>query len=121
MLREPAFPETDFEQVKQQRIAALETGRAEPTTLAAQELQRHLSPFARATPRYVGTLDEQIAELKKVTLEDVKKFHEQFYGADRRRIDRGRAISTRPRCKRSPRSCWEAGRAAAPTSACDAL
>ena len=30
----------------------------------------------------MGTVDEQIAELKKVTLEDVKKFHEQFYGAD---------------------------------------
>jgi zinc protease len=81
MLREPAFPETDFEQVKQQRIAGIEAGRAEPTSLAAEELQRHLSPFTRGDARYVGSVDEQIAELKKVTLEDVKRFHQQFYGA----------------------------------------
>jgi zinc protease len=82
MLREPAFPETDFEQVKQQRIAAVESGRAEPTTLAAQELQRHLSPFAPGDARYVGTIEDQIAALQKVTLDDVKAFHQQFYGAD---------------------------------------
>jgi zinc protease len=81
MLREPAFAEADFEQVKQQRIAAIEAGRAEPTTLAALDLSRHLSPFAPGDARYLGTVDEQIAELKKVTLEDVKKFHAQFYGA----------------------------------------
>jgi zinc protease len=31
--------------------------------------------------RYVATIDEQIEGLKKVTLEDVKQFHAQFYGA----------------------------------------
>ncbi len=30
--------------------------------------------------RYVGTLDEDIEDANKVTLDDVKKFHEQFYG-----------------------------------------
>jgi zinc protease len=81
MLREPAFNEADFEQVKQQRIAGIETGRAEPTALSALELQRRLSPYPRGDARYVGTIDEQIEELKKVTLDDVKKFHAQFYGA----------------------------------------
>jgi zinc protease len=82
MLREPSFPETDFDQVKQQRIAAVESGRAEPTALALQELTRHLSPFTAGDARYVASIDEQIANLKKVTLDDVKKFHAQFYGAD---------------------------------------
>src|SRR5262249_23239762 len=62
--------------------AGIESGRAEPTTLAAEELQRHLTPFARGDARYVGTIDERIAELKKVTLDDVKQFHAEFYGAD---------------------------------------
>ena len=31
--------------------------------------------------RYVGTADEQIAKTKKVTLDDVRKFYQQFYGA----------------------------------------
>ena len=31
--------------------------------------------------RYTSTLDEQIEDLKKVTLDDVRKFYTQFYGA----------------------------------------
>jgi len=81
LLREPAFPEADFEQVRQQRIAGIEASRSEPSTLAALEFQRRLSPYPKGDVRYVATIDEQIEELKKVTLEDVKQFHAQFYGA----------------------------------------
>jgi zinc protease len=81
VLREPAFPEREFEQFRQQRIAQIEAGKSEPTTLASIELNRHLNPYPTEDPRHVGTPDEQIANLKKVTLDDVKKFHEQFYGA----------------------------------------
>jgi len=81
MLREPAFAETDFEQVRNQRVAAIENSSTDPASLAAQVLQRHLSPYSKGDPRFVGTPAEQIEELKKVTLADVKKFHERFYGA----------------------------------------
>jgi zinc protease len=81
MLREPAFPESDFEQIRQQRIAGIENGRSEPQTLAALELARRLSPFDRGDLRYVGTIDEQIDEIRKVTLDHVRKFHAGFYGA----------------------------------------
>jgi zinc protease len=81
ILREPAFPEADFEQVRQQRIAAIEASRHEPQTLAVLELQRRLSPFRKGDVRYTGTIDEQIEELRKVSLDDVRKFHAQFYGA----------------------------------------
>jgi zinc protease len=81
LLREPAFPEADFEQVVEQRIAGIESSRSEPQTLAALEFQRRLSPYPKGDVRYVGTIDEQIEELKKVTLEDVKQFHARFYGA----------------------------------------
>ncbi|MDP8980117.1 MAG: insulinase family protein [Acidobacteriota bacterium] len=49
--------------------------------LAAQALQRHLNPYPHGDPRYVGTAEEQIEELKKVTLDDVRKFHGRFYAA----------------------------------------
>ncbi len=81
ILREPAFNDNDFDQVKQQRIAAIESSRSEPTTLAALDLQRRLSPFVKGDARYTGTLDEQIEELKKVTLDAVKQFHARFYAA----------------------------------------
>jgi zinc protease len=81
ILREPSFPESEFETVRAQRIAAAEAGRSDPQVLAINEFRRHLVTYPRGDPRYVSTADEQIEDLKKVTLEEVRKFHEQFYGA----------------------------------------
>jgi zinc protease len=81
ILREPSFPDSEFETVRQQRIAAAEAGRSDPQALALTEFQRHMNPYPRGDARYVSTSDEQIEDLKKVTLDDVRKFHQQFYGA----------------------------------------
>jgi zinc protease len=81
ILREPAFPESDFEQIRNQRVAQIERGRTEPGTLVGQTLQANLSPYPRTDVRHVRTIDEEIEDLKKVTLDDVKRFHQKFYGA----------------------------------------
>ncbi|HEV3215056.1 MAG TPA: pitrilysin family protein [Vicinamibacterales bacterium] len=81
ILREPAFAAADFEQIRQQQIAQIERGRTEPGILVAQALQAHLSPFPRSDVRHVRTIDEEIEDLTNLTLDDVRKFHEQFYGA----------------------------------------
>ena len=81
MLKEPAYPEADFEQMKTQRIKALENPPTEPTQLAAETLQRQLSPYSKGDVLYNPTREEQLEDLKKLTLADVKKFHDQFYGA----------------------------------------
>jgi len=81
LLKEPAFPESEFETVRQQRIASVEAGRSEPQVLAITAFERHINPYPRGDVRYVSTPDEQIEDLKKVTLEDVRKFYAQFYGA----------------------------------------
>ncbi len=81
VLREPSFPDTEFEQLKRQRIAQIESSKSEPTALGQMELQRRLQPHPRGHVRYVGTPDEQIADIQKVTLDDVRAFYTQFYGA----------------------------------------
>ncbi len=81
ILKDPAFPESDFEQIRQQEITAIERGKTEPATLATQALQANIAPFPRSDVRHPRTIDEQIEDLKKVTLDDVKKFYQQFYGA----------------------------------------
>jgi len=81
LLREPFFRTDDFEQVRAQRIAALEAMHSDPTSLAALEFERRLSPHQADDPRYLGSLDEQIGELKRTTLDDVVQFHQQFYCA----------------------------------------
>ena len=81
ILREPAFNEADFEQVKQQRIAGVEANLKEPGALAVEALQAHISPYPRGDVRHFATMAEQIADLKAVTLDSVRQFHRDFYGA----------------------------------------
>jgi zinc protease len=80
ILREPSLPDTEFEQTRQLRLAEIENDKSEPQSLGPLELQQHLRPYQRGDTRHVSTLDEQIDDLKKVTLDDVRKFHAQFYG-----------------------------------------
>src|SRR6185295_5709940 len=66
LLREPSFPEADFEQLRQQRIAGAESSRTEPTALASLDMSRHFgSRYTRGDQRYVSTIDEQIEDIKK--------------------------------------------------------
>jgi zinc protease len=81
LLREPAFPEAEFEQLRQQRIASYESAKSEPSTLASLELSRHMNArYPRGDVRYTGTIDEEIEDAKNVTLDDARKFYAQFYG-----------------------------------------
>src|SRR4029453_14522903 len=81
MLKEPAYPQDEFDRIKTQRTKALELAPTEPTQLASERLNRHLSPFGRSDAQYAPTREEQLAELDKVTLDQARAFHDQFYGA----------------------------------------
>jgi zinc protease len=81
LLREPAFPEAEFEQIRQQRLASIEATRSEPSRLASLELSRHMNArYQRGDVRYTSTLEEEVEDTKKVTLDDVRNFYAQFYG-----------------------------------------
>ncbi len=81
MLKEPAFPQDEFDRVKAQRIRALEAVPTEPTQMASERLNRYLSPFTKGDTQYSPTREEELPDVQKATLDDVKKFHAQFYGA----------------------------------------
>jgi zinc protease len=81
ILREPAFPEAEFEQVRKQSVAGIEEGKSDPQALAGRALSRTFNGmYPRGDVRYAGTPDEDIADLNKVTLDDVRKFYQEFYG-----------------------------------------
>lgn len=81
ILKEPAFPQDEFDKTKTQRLALLENQRTDPQAIALREMQQAFSKAKKGDFRYVPTLDEEIAYVKAVTLEEVKKFHKEFYGA----------------------------------------
>lgn len=82
ILREPSFPAKEFDQLKQDRITNTEFQRREPTSVAFNAFSRHMNPYPKGHINYVSTIDESVADLKAVTLDDVKKFYTDFYGAD---------------------------------------
>ena len=82
ILKEPAYPQDEFDRIKTQRVKALEAVPTEPTQLATERLNRHLSPFTKADAQYAPTREEQLPQLQKVKLDDARKFHDQFYGAN---------------------------------------
>lgn len=81
VLREPTFPEKEFDVLKKEELDGLEKGKTEPQMLAVNALQRKLSPYPKDDVRYVPTLDEATERLKAVTAADVKKLYEGQMGA----------------------------------------
>lgn len=82
ILKEPLYPQDEFERIKTQRVKALEVPQTDPQALAQEKINRHLSPFSKDDTQYQPTREEQLSEVKKVTLDDAKRFHDQFYGAN---------------------------------------
>ena len=81
VLRQPAFSETEFEQLRQASLGRTENNRGEPQALAPIALRRHFAPFPKGDPRAVTTIEEDLEDLNKVTLADAKKFYTDFFGA----------------------------------------
>ena len=81
VLREPAFPASEFELLRQERLAGIEQQKSEPTQIAATAYNRHLGPYPKGDIRYTKTLDEQIADTNAATLDQIVRFYKDFYGA----------------------------------------
>jgi zinc protease len=82
ILREPAFSQTEFDQFKQELLTSLESQKSEPTSVAFTELNRHFNIYPKGHPLYTGyTMDETLAVIRAVTLDEVKQFYKDFYGA----------------------------------------
>lgn len=81
VLREPVFPENEFQLLKQENLANIEQQKSEPTQIAFTEFARRLSPYPKGDVRYITTSDENIAQLNAATVGQAKQFYHDFYGA----------------------------------------
>jgi zinc protease len=81
MLREPTFPETEFDVLKRSRIQALEKASVEPGNLIFQALTRALNPYAKDDVRYVPTIPEAIETAKQLKKDDIVKLYTEQLGA----------------------------------------
>lgn len=81
ILQEPSFQKEEFELLKQAWITQLEGSGNEPGAKISEEINKTFNKYPKGDIRYAETLDERIAGMKAVSLEDVKMFYQDFYGA----------------------------------------
>lgn len=78
--KEPAFPEDEFALVKTANIDGIEANRTNPQALLGIAMGKHLNQYPVGHPHYVSDLDEDLAAVQAVTLDDCKKFYSEFVG-----------------------------------------
>ncbi len=81
ILREPAFPASEFEQLKRSALTSVEGMKSDPEALAGLALTRHLNPYPPEHWLYTPTLDERVHMMQAVSIEDMRRCHDDLYGA----------------------------------------
>jgi zinc protease len=82
LLKNPRFDPQEFSKLVLETKAGYEAGRTDPQTLAFERLSKLTSHYPKGHPYYAQTTDEALEELAKVKPEDLKKFYQDFYGAN---------------------------------------
>jgi zinc protease len=86
VMREPSFPESEFEQLKKQILTGIESQKSDPQALATTALAKHFNIFPRGDIRYSEDLREAAEDYQAVTLQQVKDYHKTFYAANKGEI-----------------------------------
>lgn len=78
VLRHPRLDGEELEILRRQAISGIEETLNDPQTLAALTTRRTLSPYPSTDVRYIPTLQEELAEVKAVKLEQIVSFYHDF-------------------------------------------
>lgn len=78
-LREPLFDDDEFAKARQTLEASLQRSRENTGAQAAGALARAL--YEPAHPNYVPPVEEDLARLGRLTVDEVRAFHRQHFGA----------------------------------------
>ena len=78
-LREPIFPEDEFDKLKQRSIAAIKRAQDETDRRAMERFSQLV--FAEPSPFHIYPSARRITETEATTTEDLRQFYEQHYGA----------------------------------------
>lgn len=82
-LRSPAFAASEFDMVIKENLAQIDNQRNEPQGLGSQAVAKAMDVYRPGDVRAALSFDEMATRLKATKLDDLKRFHAQFYGADR--------------------------------------
>jgi len=78
-LREPAFPSDELDKLKQRTLAAIQHNQEDTRLRAIERLTQLVYP--EASPFHQPPADRLIAEVEGITVDDVRRFYQDYYGA----------------------------------------
>jgi zinc protease len=81
-LRNPSFPQSEFDQLKKLLITSMESQMSDPSARASEAINQHFNIYPKGDPRYSYSMQEQLDGFKAVTLDDVKRYYKTFYAAN---------------------------------------
>ncbi|MBL0103776.1 MAG: insulinase family protein [Bacteroidetes bacterium] len=81
VLRNPAFPASEFEKMKAETATSLDQQKSDPQALAFLRLSQLTETYAPSDFRYTKSFEQMSDDLKKLTLDGVKKFYADFYNS----------------------------------------
>ncbi|TWH76080.1 zinc protease [Azomonas agilis] len=82
ILKQPAFPATEFELIKRLQGSALAQPVEQPAAVASLNLSRATAPYPVGDIRRHTEQSEVLAALQTLTRDEVVAFHQAFYGAN---------------------------------------
>jgi len=82
ILREPAFPTTELETLVKQQTTGIESQRNEPQAKVMEFMGQAFEAYPEGHPAAFRGPDTRLEELKALKVEDLKAFHQAFYGAN---------------------------------------
>ncbi|MEO5559493.1 MAG: pitrilysin family protein [Dokdonella sp.] len=83
-LREPRLDAADFVTERTRLIAELQYHGAEPAALASDALSRML--YCPGHPRHQADFAEQVSLIERLTVDDVRRYHREHFGANDLRV-----------------------------------
>ena len=82
LLKNPGFDQKEFDKLVIMTKSNLETNKQDPQYISNEKLQKLTTNYPKGHPLYAASTDEQLESLSKVTVDDLKKYYDDFYGAN---------------------------------------
>ncbi|WP_411831101.1 M16 family metallopeptidase [Mariniflexile sp. AS56] len=80
MLKNPKFDADELEKLKTQELAGIEQNKTEPQFLASKKLSLLNDSYKKGHPLHVTTIEEDIEEIKAVSVKAMQDYYNTFYG-----------------------------------------
>ena len=82
LLKNPNFDKVEFDKLMIERKGDYESNKQDPQTVSMDRLGKLTTNYAEGHPLYNANTDEKLQALSSITLDDLKKYYEDFYGAN---------------------------------------